>query len=99
MVCFRFCPIIKRDFAVLLAVQHNSHRQQQADVLEKQHQLQGVGGTHDTSSSAHKVRGRWTAWWCAGLHASTIQTVYQRHNLLQPCNVLPSVLHLLTPKA
>lgn len=56
LVCFKFCPIIKRDFAVVLAAhQHDQQQQQQGDVLEKQHQQQEGGGSHSLNSSAQKV--------------------------------------------
>lgn len=56
MVCFTHCPIIKRDFAVVLAAQHDSQQQQTADVLEKQHQQQqGAGGTGQGTNSTYKV--------------------------------------------
>lgn len=55
LVCFRYCPILKRDFAVLLSAQHAEHDRQQADVLEKQHQQADSSGSHGANSSATKV--------------------------------------------
>lgn len=54
-MCFKFCPLIKRDFAVVLAAQHDSHDKQRTDELEKQHQLEDGGGNHSSNSSVHKV--------------------------------------------
>jgi hypothetical protein len=55
LVCFKFCPIIKRDFAVVLAAHQHDQQQQQGDVLEKQHQQQEDGSSHSPNSSAQKV--------------------------------------------
>lgn len=57
LVCFKFCPIIKRDFAVVLAAQHDSHDRQRTDELEKQHQQDQGSGSHSPNSSAYKVSG------------------------------------------
>jgi hypothetical protein len=55
LVCFKFCPIIKRDFAVVLAAQHASHDRQRTDELDKQHQQDQGNGHHSFTSSAYKV--------------------------------------------
>lgn len=55
LVCFKYCGILKRDFAVLLSAQQHQHDQQQADVLDKQHQQEHGDGRHSLDSSRYKV--------------------------------------------
>jgi hypothetical protein len=55
LVCFKYCGILKRDFAVLLSAQQQQHDQQQVDVLEKQHQQEHGDSRCNPNSSTYKV--------------------------------------------
>jgi hypothetical protein len=57
LVCFKYCGILKRDFAVLLSAQQQQHDQQRVDVLEKQQQQEHSDGRHSPDSSRYKVGG------------------------------------------
>lgn len=67
LVSFKYCPILKRDFAVLLAAVHADHDRQRVDVLEKQHQQQDGSGGNGSGSTTCQVGDTWGQGFCLGV--------------------------------